>query len=339
MMIRSRKSLTALMLGALLAPGLALGGVITMKNGDRITGVVKRIWDGEVYIEPDYADEFSVDQSEVVSIEDDRPFEIEYADGTSVTAGLVGIDADGNQLVSIGGDIVAVPLAQLAELEEPEEFFDWSTNFDANTSIDKGNTDSREVRINGDLFLKYNRQRHFVDLLFERDEQDGVTTKDRDLYSYNFNYEISDDWFFGIVGSYEQDPVRGLEDRYNVVRGLGYEIWNDADRLLILQAGIGYQSEDTTTSSESGSVSAFFARFRYDFGAPDLSVYLNNTTTKANFGRKNLISQFASGVRFEITDLLYINTELSYDYETEPEEGAEKDDLSLLFGLGVEFEK
>ena len=46
-------------------------GVIYLKNGDRITGTIKRIWDGDVFIEPSYADEFSVDQIDIAYMEDD----------------------------------------------------------------------------------------------------------------------------------------------------------------------------------------------------------------------------------------------------------------------------
>ena len=55
-----------------------------MKNGDIITGNISKIEDGEVYIEPSYADEFSVDLAEVVSIDADQTFEIELEDGSKV---------------------------------------------------------------------------------------------------------------------------------------------------------------------------------------------------------------------------------------------------------------
>ena len=35
--------------------------VLVLKNGDRITGEISRIWDNEVTIEPEYSDEFQVD--------------------------------------------------------------------------------------------------------------------------------------------------------------------------------------------------------------------------------------------------------------------------------------
>jgi hypothetical protein len=55
----------------------AFGDVLFLKNGDQITGTIKRIWDQEITIEPEYADEFQVDLPMVERIESDRDFEIE----------------------------------------------------------------------------------------------------------------------------------------------------------------------------------------------------------------------------------------------------------------------
>jgi hypothetical protein len=37
--------------------------------------------------------------------------------------------------------------------------------------------------------------------------------------------------------------------------------------------------------------------------------------------------------------LLYLNLEFLLDYESEPVEGSEPEDISVLFGFGLEFEK
>jgi len=58
--------------------------ILYLKSGDRITGEIKRIWDDEVMIEPEYSDEFAVDLPLVERIESDREFEIEMPDGTEV---------------------------------------------------------------------------------------------------------------------------------------------------------------------------------------------------------------------------------------------------------------
>ena len=69
------RALTLLALISLSAEGLAANDFVIMKNGDRITGDIKRIWDGEVTIEPEYSDEFQVDLPLVERIESDRDFE------------------------------------------------------------------------------------------------------------------------------------------------------------------------------------------------------------------------------------------------------------------------
>jgi len=328
----------------------ANAGVIYMKNGDKITGTIKKIWDGDVFIEPAYADEFSVDQVDIDYIEDDdtRMYDLELKDGSELIGSLSGVDAEGNQLVIVDGQERSIPVGQLAELEEPKEAFDWSTHADLNSTFNSGNTNNSNVTLSADLMLKKNKHTNFLDLLWQDEEQkiEDVTTKvkDRERFRYNYNYDIGDPWFLGSSASYERDPVKGLDYRYNVVPAAGYNFWDDAGRTLGFQLGAGYQAEEITdefgvTTKGDGAVAAFLLRFRYDFNKPDLQLYLNNTTTAAFYGRDNAVTQFNAGTRYEITDLLYLNFEILLDYESEPVEGTKNEDISVLFGFGLEFEK
>ena len=319
-----------------------------MKNGDRITGSIKKIWDGDVFIEPSYADEFSVDQIDIAYMEADRKFDLELGDGSTVVGSLAGVDADGNQLINIEGQVRSIPMSQLTELEEPKEAFDWGTHADLNSTFNSGNTNNSNVTLSVDFMLKKNRHTNFFDLLWQDEEQkiEDITTKvkDRERFRYNYNYDIGDPWFLGSSASYERDPVKGLDYRYNVVPAAGYNYWDDASRTLGFQLGAGYQAEEITdefgiTTDGDGAVAAFLLRFRYDFNKPDVELYLNNTTTAAFYGRENVVTQFNAGTRYEITDLLYLNFEFLLDYESEPVEGAKNEDISVLFGFGLEFEK
>ena len=323
-------------------------GVIHMTNGDRITGTIKKIWDGEVYIEPAYSDEFSVDQVDIAYMEDDRQFDLELDDGSSLVGSLAGGDEEGNQLLVVDGEERLIPLAQLSELEEPEKAFDWSTRADLNSTFNSGNTNNSNVTLSAEFMLKQNKHTNFLDLLWQDEEQkiEDVTTKvkDRERFRYNYNYAVNDPWFLGSSASYERDPVKGLDYRYNVVPAAGYNFWDDAGRTFGMQLGAGYQAEEITdefgiTTKGDGAVAAFLLRFAYDFGSPDLELYLNNTTTAAFYGRDNAVTQFNAGTRYEITDLLYLNFEVLLDYESEPVEGAKNEDVSVLFGFGLEFEK
>ena len=342
----------ALLSAASLIAELAQAGTIVLQNGDRITGDIKAIYDGDVVIEPEYADEFTIDQDKIAYIDSDKRFDLEYRgeDMNERTAVFKGADEEGRQLAEIDGEEVAISFMDIGEMDEEEEFFDWSINGDLNAEINSGNTESTEIGITTDWYLKYGKQKHILDTLYVKQEQDdpdsgeSITTQDRQRYQYNLNYDIGDPWFTGAFASYETDDIKGLEYRYRGIPTLGYKVWDNAGKLLNFQFGIGYEAEETRdengiTEDDGGAIAFAVVRYEYDFGEPDLSIYLTNTTSKASYGRENLVSQFTAGAKYEITDLLYFNLDTFLDYESDPVDGAENEDIRILIGLGLEFEK
>ncbi len=311
---------------------------LILKNGDRITGQVKRIWDEEVFIEPDYTDEFAVEIDAVAYIDADRDFEIELADGRSVTAQLGGVNDEGKQLVQIEGEAIGIPLADLLELEEPEDFFDWKTNIDLNSAINKGNTDSEKTSLRARGNVKLGDHRHIGDFLFADEEQDGASTKQQALLSYSYNWLFRDPWYFAATGSFERDPIRELKQRLIATGGIGRDIWNQPRRALSVELGLGFSTEEIGDMSEDNAVAAWVLRYRHDVLGGDLELFHNQSITTNIGGRSNTVVKTSTGVQYEITDLLYATLSLDFDFESDPADLAENEDLALLFGLGVEFE-
>ena len=194
--MQNRKSpIAAIAVGVLsvcLSP-IANGGVLVLKNGDRITGEISAIWDHEITIEPTYSDEFKVDSEVVAYIESSRKFDIELADGREFSATLKGANEEGEQIFVVDGNQIAAPFMQLYELDEKEQ-----------------------------------------------------------------------------------------------------DLIND-----------------------------------------DLEIYHNDSITYYVDGRDNTIFKSTTGLRYEITDLLYANFSIDYDYETDPAATATNEDLAMLFGVGI----
>ena len=322
---------------AMLVSPVASGGVLVLKNGDRISGEIKRVWDAEVSIEPEYADEFSVDLDVIAHIESATKFEIELADGREIVASFGGADAAGNQVfTSTNGDF-AEPLAALYTLEEIADPFEWDSYIDVSSALNSGNTDSFNNRLRADTTVSMGDHRHFGELTFVREEQDQVSTKEQDLLRYNYNWIFRDPWFFSAALSFERDPIRELDNRIIVSAGAGRDIWNTPRLLLNMQVGAGFITEKIGSSSEQSSVLVWGLRYRQDLFDEDLELYHNNSITHYIDGRDNTIYKTSTGLRYEITDLLYANLSLDFDYETEPVETAAKEDVALMFGIGVEL--
>jgi len=320
-----------------------------MKNGDRITGEVLEIWDNDVIIEPEYDDDtqLSISLDNVAYIESEREFEIKMADGREVIAKLSGNGVDGKQLLEIDGKSTSITFDQLEELDEIDSYYDWDSRIDFNFAMNKGNTDSLNTKFFGETNLKLGDHRHIADFTLTREEQNRVTTRDSDLLRYNYNWLFGKFWFLGGSASAERDPIRDLDHRFIVGVTIGRDIWNKPRRAMNFQVGFGYLTEKTSPVDDLGnllptdsnqSIAALWQyRFRYDLLGDDLEVYHNNTVQWYVTGRTNTVLKTVTGLRYEITDLLYLNTSLDFDYETDPAGEAENEDLALVIGLGVEF--
>ena len=322
---------------SLLPSHAASGDVLILKNGDRITGDIKRIWDNEISIEPEYSDEFEVDVSAVDYIESDREFEIELDDGTKMVVQLAGSDSDGNQVVKTAGKSVSIPLVQFFELDEPEDDFDWESNVEFSAALNSGNTDSVNTKLRADTTVKLSNHRHIGEITFIREEQDSATTKEQDLFRYNYNWLFRDPWFFSAQLSYERDPIIELHSRVILSAGIGRDVWETPRRTLSVQLGAGAQTEEIGLVSTESGVLTWSLRYRQDFFSEDLELYHNDTITTNISGRTNTSYKTTTGLRYEITDLLFANLSVDFDYETDPVDVAENEDIALLVGLGAEF--
>jgi len=323
---------------AVLAPTLATADVLYLKNGDRITGAIKRIWDDEVTIEPEYSDEFQVDLPLVARIESDRDFEIEMPDGSDVVAKMQGMDDDGNQLLVIDGESIGVPIGELREVDEPEDFYDWEVLVDYSLSVNDGNTDSLNSRLAGEGMFKHGDHRHIGTVVQIREEQDSETTKDQLVLAYTYNFLFNDPWFFAANGQLERDPIKELEHRITASAGIGRDIWNDPYRFLSAQIGAGFSDEEIGLEKETSSVAVWLLRFQHEFFSDDFEVFHNHSIVETINGRDNTIIKTSTGFRYEITDLLYMNVSLDWDHESQPAGAAEKTDKTFVIGAGLEFD-
>jgi putative salt-induced outer membrane protein YdiY len=317
--------------------GMVQAGQLAMKNGDKITGEITKIWDKKITIEPEYADDFEVDLDAVAYIDSERDFEVETVDGREMLVKLTGADESGNQILVVEGETIAIPLLQIAKLDELEDYFDWESHIDFNATVNKGNTDNENFLLSGDTKVKFGDHRHLVDLKLAQEAQDGVTTKDQSLLTYSYNWLFREPWFLGLNASGERDPIKELDRRITLGVGIGYDIWDDPWRNFNVQAFTSYQNEEIAGEVEDNALLGWTLRLGHDFFSGDLELFHNHTVTTNVAGRDNSVLKSTTGSRFDITDLLYANLQVDFDYETDPPAGTENEDLTFVIGVGAEF--
>jgi putative salt-induced outer membrane protein YdiY len=322
------------MLALLFMAWPAQADVITMTNGDRISGSVKRVWDGELYIEPSYGDEFSVDLDAVATIETDDPFEIELQDH-SETIGRLAVDEQGQPVLVTDAGSQPFPPMSIEELSEIDDYFDWEARSDLSANVSRGNTDTTDMVWQAEGGVKFGDHRHQAFLSTQRSSQDGTTTKEQDNARYNYSWFFRDPWFFqGGVG-YERDPLRDLTYRYTPGAGLGYQFFNDAGRRLeVSLAGVAV-IEKIGGSEEESFAPRWALDYRRKMLGGDLEFFHRHALSTYISGRDNDVLDSSTGIRWDVWDDVYFNVQVDYDWESNPSSGNEKSDTTFLIGACV----
>jgi hypothetical protein len=321
---------------AFVLPATAIADRLLMQNGDVITGKVSKIEDGKVFIEPSYADEFSVKLAEVVSIEAETVFEVELEDGNTVDAQFAG-GADGQQALMIDGAAMSVGMQDLAAAAEPQAWYDRTSHVDVNMTWNDGNTDSKNNLIFADTRVRLGDHRHLAELTLRRDETNGETTKKQDLLSYSYNWLFNEPWYTGATASYERDPIKDLDHRYTLGVILGRDIFSDSRKFLTASIGAGYSEEQFGGIADSGATGLWNLVYEHDFRDGDLTFFHNQKLNYNFYGDNNAILKTNTGIRFDVISDVYTSISLRYDYETEPVAGAENQDTTLAVGIGATF--
>lgn len=314
----------------------AWADVVTMANGDRITGDIKRVWDGELFIETAYADEFAIDLEAVAQIESDREFEIELGDDREMAGRFDFDDIGGMVLVTETEEIPLTPMA-IEELDEPEEFFEWNLRSDFSFSASSGNSDTSAFLWQAATGVKLGDHRHKVDLRFDRNDQDGLTTKEQYNSSYEYNWFFSDPWFLVAGVGFERDPIRQLTHRYTGGAGLGLQVFEDADRLLEITLGAVSVRERLAGVTNDSTTARWRLEYRRDINA-DLEFYHDHGVLYYVTGRKNTVADTSTGFRWDVWGDIYMNAQVDWNWESDPAVGQQQEDLTYALGIGIDLD-
>jgi hypothetical protein len=274
---------------------------------------------------------------EVASIENEKILEIEMKDGAEIKARFAGANEAGEQVLVVDGSPTNVGLVDLAEAEEPPEWYDRVSHAELNTTINSGNTDSKNTLVFADTRLKLGDHRHLADLTIRRDETESVQTKKQDLFRYEYNWMFNEPWYTGLTGSYERDPIRELDHRYSIGAIIGRDLIDNAHQFMTFSAGVGWSEEKISGVSESGAVGLWRLIYEHDFLGGDLSFFHNDTISYQFYDVNNTILKTNTGFRYDIIDDIYASLSLRYDYETDPAADAKNSDTTLVIGVGAEF--
>lgn len=301
----------------LLMTNNTLAAVIFMKNGDRITGEVLSVNENEIQLRTPYSTVIFVERKFVKKME-----------------GVVAHKAS-----SKPEHVEKTVVAEVSETEsrivhKPK---DWQARVDLTSSLSKGNNDSHTLALQGNWQRRHQQNSYMVDFKGRREEQEGKLVDKREKIDLGINYHLEDGWFYAVNARWESSDAAFVDSRYSVHPSIGRTLWSDNRKTLSVQMDTGYSWEESPRSSEQSELVGLQVNFNYRFPSGRASAYLKNHAYKNLDGLENVISKTEVGVQYPLNEHIYLKLQLDYDYNSKPFRGADKEDIVLTAGAGVNF--
>jgi hypothetical protein len=332
---------------ALGAAGEVRADRVLFQNGDVLTGRVVSLVKGKLKLASDVAGELELDADRIATLSTDGPVAIHGGDG-SVTIDRVQDDFDGAVRTAGSGGIDEQTFFLVDVEINPPEPKRWSGILSAGADLKRGNSYKDSGRI--DFSVAHRRGPHRVGLkgLYDGDRVENVQTGVGTTNRRKLNGQLEYDYFvterlFGFARSFlERDGPAKLDLRFIGSLGSGYDWIKTETRVVTGRFGLAWVSEEYSGSSKSDDeYAALLLSYNVEqrlWDAPRLRLF--NTTdwvpSLEDFFEKQYLRSVL-GLRSSLTDKVFLELKLIWEFNSEPAEDTDRSDLQYLFALGYEF--
>ncbi len=317
---------------------VAMADVVTMKNGDRISGQVMSMSGGKLTIETTYAGKLVIAWDQVEGLVTDKSIRVKLSDGNQAAGRAVSADKD--NLVLTGTEKSKSPLTQVQAINPPDRRkLRIKGQVNLGTDIRTGNTEKQRLDADGRVIFRWDViHRIRVGGEVHREENKGKTTEENDLAYLEYNRFISERWYaFGNL-RYSRDPFKALNHRYAFGAGMGYQVWQTEITNLSLELGPNYVMENTDRRGERDYVAARWAlNFDYWVWPGHMQLYHHHEIFSRVDAPDETFLTTRTGLTIPIGGGIAASVEYSWDWDNDPDPGKQEEDTRLLFKLGYHW--
>lgn len=341
-----------------LAPSSALAEsvILTLKNGDRISGtLVSESKDRVVLRSPNFGKlKVPADQ---ISTRDfpERPKPAPAIAVTPPPANAPKVPTPESPASSPKATAAptSVPVAQTNRIAQTRlqrlapDWLDpfmtnWHGNIQVGLDLGYGTADRQTYYANGSATHAYGRIRNFADLRASYGFVNEIQSAERIDGSWKLDVDMGQKrriYVYNQAGG-GYDRIRKLDIQYQEGVGLGYKILQQPKRILSVEAGGQYQFLDYSDASLTADRSILSLRLGESF-TWSIAGKLNLTHRAAfmpnleNFN--DFRFRFELGLSYPLFKRMTLNLNLLDDYDSSPPLGVDKNELQLQSTLGYTF--
>lgn len=329
-----------------LAAGPAIAAktdVVTLLNGDRITGEVKEVAYGQLKFSTDDMGTVYIEWSKVATLTTTRTLQLELADGRRVVGRDAARGATPGTVRLRSGDAAAVemPLASIVRVA-PLEDGAWPQRLDGSLSVGYSFTQAQNIQVfnlGASIGSRDQRQQWRVSLDSQLASRSDRPTSQRAALVGTRERFLADRWYREGTVSFTRNQELGLDLRSLVGVGVGRYLVQLADTEWRAGAGIAATSEQLIDGSSRESVElqlgTTFNIYRFDSPQVNLAASLMVLPSLSESGRVR--GEASIRLRREMVKDLFLDLSLYDSYDNRAVAGAPSNDRGMSTSLGYSF--
>ena len=316
----------------------AAADVLHLASGDRLTGEIDSIRGGKVVLHTDFAGTIAVKLETVKHMESETTFEILTDAGRQ--KGEFAVTADTQQFRTDDGDLADLDLTTLKSagvnnLGIANFASEWTNRFDAGISASSGNTETSSQNYLWESVLQQRRGDHNLNITFNTQEDDDVKTKEELLAGYRYRRFFGERWYgLGNIG-YQQNEFKGIDERWTLGLGGGYQFWDNSTGALSTDLSANYVIEELEGVEDENPALRWGLNWNRYFMAKQGELFYNQNVLFIFGDSENTVYNGSTGVRFSLTDMITANLRVDISHETDPAPDREKTDITYVIGIGL----
>jgi hypothetical protein len=322
------------------AHGQGKTDVVTLGNGDRITGEISRLDRGRLEFKTDDAGTLYLEWENLVSLVASRLFEVVATDGRRFLGTLGPAAAQSIAVLSPGGEAL-LGMAEVARIypigtsfwKKLDGSIDAGFNYTQSSGVAqlnlKWDTVYRRPAFQGRLTASLTSTATETDEGSERDDRGSV---DASYLHYPWRR-----WFISAAGRFESNESLGIELRSQLGGAVGPRLVNSHRAQLGLGGGLVVNDERGVDVEPTQNVEALFlfwtSFYTYDRPTTNLDISLQYYPSLSNPGRQRV--QLDAAIKREFWKDLFLSLSLYNSFDSEPPNvTANSNDVGIVLSIG-----
>lgn len=330
---------------AVTATAKNIDDVVILKNGDRLTGEIKGLQNGELRIKADYmAEAVRLDWSKVERLESKSTFMIWLVDGKLVTDVMRLLPEPSNRTANFligSSDQIKVHQLDVIRITPIEREF-WKRlegSIDFGFSFTSGN-DQYQTQVAATTTYRTGDHAFTVSADSAFSGQPEGDSSRRYQFSFDYRKRVSDRWYVGGIFDLLHSTQQSLDLRTSVGGLVGRNLKQTERTRLSAYGGIVGTREKYSTligapeqTNADGLAGVDFATFR--FSKTDIRSRFSLFPSISTPGRMRL--QATTDLRIKIVKDLWWGFHIYESFDSKPPVRADKNDLGISTSLGWKF--